>query len=142
MIAACSSDDAASVTTAGDDTGPATEAADPNEGSHRYRYIESFEHPENNCSTSAEVGDELTQITTFEESLVTIVFMPDDMPEGVEPGLREYDEQVSPLVWREVVVSSDGEENAHTIEFTDSGVIMSTIRDGADCFYSVRDRVE
>ena len=142
MLAACSSDDTAGVTTASNDDVQVTEVSDPNEGTHRYRYIESVEHSENDCSTSAEVGDEHTQITTFEESLVTVVFMPDELPEGSEPGRREYNEQISPRVWREVVESSDGSEWEHTIEFTDSGVIMTTLREGADCFYSVRDRVE
>jgi ABC-type transport system substrate-binding protein len=115
---------------------------DPNAGTHRYRYVESVEHPDNNCSTSAVVGDELSQTVTFDESTVTVVFKRDDLPEGSEPGRREYNEQIDADTWRDVVESTDGSVMDHTIEFTDVGVIMTTLRDGNPCFYSIRERID
>ena len=145
FTAACgSADPSPSPAPTGDDlaiiaTAPAP--ADPNAGTHRYRYVESAENPDNDCSTSAEVGDELSQTITFEDSLVTVVFMRDDLPEGSEPGRRDFDEQIGDSKWREVGEASDGSVLDHTIEFTESGVILTTLRDGESCFYSVRDRI-
>jgi len=116
--------------------------ADPNAGTHRYRYVESVAFPDNDCSTSAAVGDELNQTTTFGDSRVTVVFLRDDLPEGSEPGRREYNDQIDANTWREVVNESDGSVMDHTIEFTEVGVIMTTLRDGARCFYSVRERID
>ena len=131
------------------DTGPSATVEDvdgtidPNAGTHRYRFVSVTENPDNGCSTSSEVGDELTQTITFGESRVEVIFVPDDLPEGSEPGSRAYTEQLEPGVWQERVESSSGDGlYVHTIELTDSGIIMTSILAGEPCLASVRERID
>ncbi len=116
---------------------------DPNAGTHRYRYVELTENAANGCETSAKVGDELNRETVFADANVMVTFVRDDLPEGAEPGSRHYDVNLGEGVWSEEIESSDGDGlYVHTIEFTETGVVMTTTLAGEPCFYSVRERID